>query len=163
MRSALITLAAVMMSSIAWAQPPQASATIEDGKMSTPIEIVKAFCATFPEEDGKVAIRRYFTPQTVWINEGVSKTTGIDEAIAFLERPNRSKSVAAVHFDMLAIAADGNRVLTERLDRFVRADGSEIAAIKVMGIFEVEGNHIVAWRDYADVVTAGKKIAADKR
>lgn len=52
---------------------------------------------------------------------------------------------------MLAIAADGNRVLTERLDRFVRADGSEVAAGKVMGIFEVEGVHIVAWRDYFDV------------
>ncbi|MGE7472037.1 limonene-1,2-epoxide hydrolase [Bosea sp. NPDC003192] len=130
--------------------------------MLTPIEVVKAFSAAIPEDDGKVAIRRYFTPQTVWVNEGVAKTTGIEEAIAFLERPNRSKSIAAVHFDMLAIAADGNRVLTERLDRFVRADGSEIAAFKVMGIFEVEGNHIVAWRDYFDV-NAGKKIAQDNR
>lgn len=129
--------------------------------MSTPIEIVKAFSDAIAEDDGKVAIRRYFTPKTVWVNEGVSRTTGIDEAIAFLERPNRSTSIAAVHFDMLAIAADGNRVLTERLDRFVRSDGSEIAAIKVMGIFEVDGDHIVAWRDYADV-NAGKKISADK-
>ncbi|MEL4887264.1 nuclear transport factor 2 family protein [Pectobacterium betavasculorum] len=124
--------------------------------MSTPTEIVAAFCAVFPENDGKVAIRRYFTPKTVWINEGISETTGIEEAIAFLERPNRSPSIAAVHFDILAIAADGNRVLTERLDRFVRADGSEIAAIRVMGIFEVEGDRIVAWRDYADV-NAGKE------
>lgn len=130
--------------------------------MSTPIEIVTAFCSLFPEEDGTSAIRKYFTPDTVWINEGISRTTGADEAIAFLKRPNRSPSIAAVHFDILAIAADGNRVLTERLDRFVRADGSEIAAIKVMGIFEVEGDRIVAWRDYADV-NAGKKITPDKR
>jgi len=52
------------------------------------------------------------------VKEGVSKTTGTEEAIAFLERPNRSPSIAAVRFDMLAIAADGNRVQTERLDRF---------------------------------------------
>jgi limonene-1,2-epoxide hydrolase len=32
----------------------------------------------------------------------------------------------------------------------------------VMGIFEVEGDHIVAWRDYFDV-NAGKKISGDKR
>jgi len=70
--------------------------------------------------------------------------------------------ISTVHVDMLAIAADGNRVLTERLDRLVRADGSEIAAIKAMGIFEVEGNHVVAWRDYADV-NAGNKISDDKR
>ncbi len=126
--------------------------------MPTPIETVKAFSAAISEDNGKVAIRRWFTPTTIWINEGVSKTTGIDEAIAFLERPGRSPEIAAVHFDMLAIAANGNKVLTERLDRFVRADGSEIAAIRLMGIFEVEGEHIVAWRDYADT-NAGAKIA----
>ncbi|WP_244476178.1 limonene-1,2-epoxide hydrolase family protein [Rhizobium sp. Leaf306] len=37
------------------------------------------------------------------------------KAINFLDRPERSPSIAAVHFDMQAIAADGNRVLTERL------------------------------------------------
>lgn len=162
MRSALIALAAVMISGVAWAQSPGTPVKTEDRRVSTPIEIVTAFCAKFPEDEGKAAIRKYFTSGTVWINEGISRTTGIDEAIAFLERPNRSPSIAAVHFDILAIAADGNRVLTERLDRFVRADGSEIAAIKVMGIFEVEDDRIVAWRDYADV-NAGKKITPDKR
>jgi limonene-1,2-epoxide hydrolase len=42
-------------------------------------------------------------------------------------------------------------VLTERLDRFERADGSEIGAAKVMGILELDGDCIVAWRDYFDV------------
>ncbi|PLR28731.1 limonene-1,2-epoxide hydrolase [Caulobacter zeae] len=130
--------------------------------MPTPIETVTAFSAAFPEDNGKAAIRRWFTPKTVWINEGVSKTTGIEEAIAFLERPSRSKAVAAVHFDILAIAADGNRVLTERVDRFVRADCSEIAAARLMGIFEVEGDKIVAWRDYFDINFA-TKVSADKR
>jgi len=124
---------------------------IRKNKMPTPIEIVTAFCAGFPEDGGKASIRRWFTNKTVWVNEGVSTTTGIEEAIAFLERPGRSPDIAAVHFDMLAIAVDGNRVLTERLDRFVRADGSEVAAVKLMGIFEVEGDCIVAWRDYFDV------------
>jgi limonene-1,2-epoxide hydrolase len=130
--------------------------------MPTPIETVTAFSAAISEDNGKTAIRRWFTPSTVWINEGVSSTTGIEQAIAFLERPSRSPEIAAVHFDMLAIAADGNRVLTERLDRFVRADGSEVAAIKVMGIFEVDGDHILAWRDYFDV-NFGKKLSDDKR
>jgi limonene-1,2-epoxide hydrolase len=39
---------------------------------------------------------------------------------------------------------------------FKRADGSEIGAAMVMGIFEVEGNPIVAWRDYYDVRNAEK-------
>lgn len=51
---------------------------------------------------------------------------------------------------MLSIAADGNKVLTERVDRFERADDSEIGAAKVMGILEVEGDKIIVWRDYFD-------------
>lgn len=126
--------------------------------MAAPIETVRAFCAAFSENHAEDAIRHWFTSKTVWINEGLSTTSGIEEAI---KRP-RSPDVAAVHFDMLAIAADGNSVLTERLDRFVRADGSEIAALKVMGIFEVEGDCIVAWRDYFDVNLA-KKMSRDQQ
>jgi limonene-1,2-epoxide hydrolase len=86
----------------------------------TPIETVTAFSAAYAQDNGKAAIRRWFTPRTVWVNEGVSTTTGMEEAIAFIDRPGRSPDIVAVHFDMLAIAADGNRVLTERVDRFVR-------------------------------------------
>ena len=130
--------------------------------MLTPIETVTAFSAAFAHNNGKNAIRWWFTPKTVWVNEGVSTTTGIEEAIAFIDRPGRSPEIAAVHFDLLAIAADGNRVLTERIDRFVRADGSTIAAVKLMGIFEVEGDCIVAWRDYFDV-NFEKKISVNQR
>ncbi len=122
--------------------------------MPTPIETVTAFCAAFSKDHGKSAVRQWFTPDTIWVNEGISVTTGIDEAIAALEAVEKSVGIKDAHFDMLAIAADGNRVLTERLDRFERADGSEIGSAMVMGIFEVEGDHIVAWRDYYDVRNA---------
>jgi len=162
MKYALVAMAAVMFSTGAWSQTCDTSSNIGDSKMPTPIETVTAFSAAFAEDNGKAAIRRWFTPKTVWVNEGVSITTGVEEAIAFLERPGRSPDIAAVHFDILAIAADGNRVLTERVDRFVRADGSEIAAAKLMGIFEVDGECIVAWRDYFDVNFA-KKISKDQQ
>ncbi|QND63545.1 SnoaL-like domain-containing protein [Mesorhizobium loti] len=124
--------------------------------MPTPIETVTAFCAAFSKDHGKSAVRQWFTPETVWVNEGVSVTTGIDEAISALEAVEKAVGIKDAYFDMLAIAADGNRVLTERLDRFERADGSEIGAAMVMGIFEVEGDRIVAWRDYYDVRNAEK-------
>ena len=57
---------------------------------------------------------------------------------------------------MLAIAADGNKVLTERLDRFERAYGSEIGAPTVMGILELDGDHIIARGDYFDLNFAQK-------
>jgi limonene-1,2-epoxide hydrolase len=119
--------------------------------MPTPIENVTAFFAAYPEAKGKVAIQRWFTPNTAWVNEGVATTTGIDEAIALIDALEKASGITTVRIEMLAIAADGNRVLTERLDRFERADGSEIGAAKVMGILELDGDHITAWRDYFDV------------
>lgn len=127
--------------------------------MPTPIENVTAFFAAYPENGGRVAIQQWFTPSTVWINEGVATTTGIDEAIAFIDALEQASGIATVRFEMLAIAADGNRVLTERLDRFERADGSEIGTTKVMGIVELDGDQIVAWRDYFDVNFAEKVSA----
>lgn len=124
--------------------------------MPTPIETVTAFCAAFSKDHGKSAVRQWFTPETVWVNEGVSVTTGIDEAIAAIAAVEKALGIKDGYFEILAIAADGKRVLTERLDRFERADGSEIGAAMVMGIFEVEGDHIVAWRDYYDVRAAEK-------
>src|SRR5882724_2443561 len=114
--------------------------------MPTPIDSVTAFFAALPEDKGKVAIQRWFTPSTVWVNEGVAITTGIDQAIALTDQLEKATGIATVRIEMLAIAADGNKVLTERLDRFERADGSEIGAVKVMGILELDGDHIIAWR-----------------
>lgn len=162
MKNVIIAMATLVFSTAVWSQPCDTSRKMKENSVPTPIEIVTAFSAAFSDDNGEGAIRKWFTPKTVWVNEGVSRTTGIEEAIAFLERPGRSPEITAVHFDMLAIAADGNRVLTERIDRFVRADGSTIAAVKLMGIFEVEGDCIVAWRDYFDVNFA-KKIPVNQR
>lgn len=71
-----------------------------------------------------------------------------------------SIGISTVHIDMLAIAADGQRVLTERLDGFERADGTKIGRVMIMGIFELEGDRIIEWRDYFDV-TAVQKFSAD--
>jgi limonene-1,2-epoxide hydrolase len=130
-----------------------------DTAMPTPIETVSAFCAAFVEDGGRLAVRRWFTPATRWVNEGVSITTGADEAITMIDGLETSMGISTVHIDMLAIAADGSRVLTERLDRFERADGSEIGRVMIMGIFELEGDKIVEWRDYFDV-TALQKFSA---
>jgi limonene-1,2-epoxide hydrolase len=54
-----------------------------------------------------------------------------------------------VEFEVLAIAADGGTVLTERVDTFFLPD-REIA-LPVMGTFEVADGRITAWRDYFDL------------
>ncbi|MGO4567036.1 limonene-1,2-epoxide hydrolase family protein [Rhizobium sp. 2YAF20] len=80
-------------------------------------------------------MRRWFTSDTVWENVGISCATGIDEAVGMIDEADKSMGIATVRIEMLAIATDGNRVLTERLDIFERADRSEIGRVTLMGIF----------------------------
>ena len=45
--------------------------------------------------------------------------------------------------------ADGDVVLTERVDHFVSPERT--VSLPVMGTFELEGGLIKAWRDYFDL------------
>ena len=58
--------------------------------------------------------------------------------------------MARIVVDIDAIAQDGNKVLTERVDRILDAQDGTIMAAPSLGIFEVEDGKIVAWRDYFD-------------
>ncbi|MGV2113779.1 limonene-1,2-epoxide hydrolase family protein [Agrobacterium salinitolerans] len=119
--------------------------------MLTPTEVVTNFCDVFPEDGGRTAVRRFFTPETVWTNVGISSTTGIEEAIGMIDQLEQTMDISTVRFELHAIAAQGSQVLTERLDIFYRADGMEIGRVMLMGIFEIDGDKITAWRDYADM------------
>jgi limonene-1,2-epoxide hydrolase len=56
----------------------------------------------------------------------------------------------SAEFEIVALAVTGNKVLTERVDRFV-INGKPIE-IAVMGTFEVGADgKITAWRDYFDM------------
>jgi limonene-1,2-epoxide hydrolase len=123
--------------------------------MPTPTETVEAFlgaCAASKEAMAD-AFRSYFTPDTIWENVGMMTTTGPEEALAIMDQFEAQLGCVTMVVDNLAIAAQGNKVLTERVDHLLKADGSEAMAARVMGIFEVENGKITAWRDYFD--TAG--------
>ena len=123
--------------------------------MPTAIETVTNFLDDCAKGNAELhqAFRTYFTPQTRYENIGWSDTTGIDEAIEIIRTFEKAIGMATFRVDMLAIAADGNRVLTERIDYMVDADGKDFMNLAVMGVFEVSDGKITAWRDYFD--TAG--------
>jgi limonene-1,2-epoxide hydrolase len=52
-------------------------------------------------------------------------------------------------WEIVQIAAAGNVVLTERIDRFIGADKK--VELPVMGAFEIRDGKIAAWRDYFDL------------
>lgn len=102
------------------------------------------------------AVRRWFTPQTVWENVGMSLTTGPDEALTVIDGM-KTAGIAAMRVENLAVAAVGNRVLTERIDYMVDANGNTRRVVRTMGIFEVsETGEIIRWSDYFDTAAFAK-------
>lgn len=63
-----------------------------------------------------------------------------------------------VDWKLLSLAVDGNKVLTERVDDF-GWQGRSIS-LPIMGIFEVEGGLIRAWRDYFDMAGYRTQLSA---
>lgn len=114
--------------------------------------IVNQFLAECGEgkDQMQAAFRRFFTPTTIWENVGLVTTVGADEAIALLDQFEKDVGPTHLIVEMLSIAASGDRVLTERVDHMVADDGRRIITLRLMGIFEISGGKIAAWRDYFD-------------
>ncbi|WP_060978187.1 MULTISPECIES: limonene-1,2-epoxide hydrolase family protein [Pseudomonadota] len=100
--------------------------------------------------DMLAAMDRRFTDETVWENVGLSRTVGFAEAKALMDGFAQMYPIESAEVIVHHIAAHGNVVLTERTDNFFDGEGQQIVSIKLMGVFEMDGPKIVAWRDYFD-------------
>jgi limonene-1,2-epoxide hydrolase len=110
--------------------------------------VVREFCATWARRDIP-ALLAFFTDDAVYHNiplAPVSGKDGIREVLNLFVPP-----AEAISFEILHLVAQGNVVLTERIDRFTMS-GKEIA-LPVAGVFELRNGKIAAWRDYFDFAT----------
>jgi limonene-1,2-epoxide hydrolase len=64
------------------------------------------------------------------------------------------KMADAIEFRVLHTASSGKVVMNERVDSFVYKGGKK-GSIPVVGVFEVNGGKVTAWRDYFDMKMAG--------
>lgn len=110
------------------------------------IALIKRFIELCPQGDTEEVIS-FFTEDAVWWNAPWSPIQG-HEAIRDAMRRG-SQMMEGLPWELRHIAASGDVVLTERVDRF-RAGGSEIN-VPCMGIFEIRDGLIAAWRDYWDL------------
>ncbi len=112
----------------------------------TPADLVRRFCGVWADGDLD-AIMAFFADDAVYHNIPVAPVTGRDairETIAGF-----TAGVDKLEFRVVNLAADGDVVLTERVDVFVT--GGRSIELPVMGTFEVADGRIVAWRDYFDL------------
>ena len=120
--------------------------------MATPSEILTQFLASWgrTREELDRAFDVFFEPSTVWENVGMATTVGIQEAGVLMDQFEAMTGVATYATDIVNIAENGNLVLTERIDYFIDRSGVELSQMRLMGIFEVKGDKVIAWRDYFD-------------
>lgn len=90
----------------------------------------------------------------VYHNIPMQKIEGREAAAGFIT----AMQPEAVNWEMISIAENGNKVLTERVDNF-DMPGNKKISLPVMGTFEIEDGLIKAWRDYFDLATFTSQMA----
>lgn len=114
----------------------------------TPEQIVLDFAALWEARDVEGVVQAT-TPDIVYANHPIPAMVGHEAVRAFV-KPNLERATGVEwKFLFIATTADGRTVLTERIDSFIFGDRRVDAPL--MGIFELEGDKIARWRDYADI------------
>jgi limonene-1,2-epoxide hydrolase len=119
-------------------------------------ETVREFCAAIDRKDLD-AVEALLDEKVVYHNIGSEPAVGREATLAAVKF--QFDMFDPIAFRIRNLAADGNTVLTERVDE-VTANGIT-APVPVMGTFEVEGDAIVQWRDYFDMGLTGKLMAGE--
>ncbi|SVA58195.1 uncharacterized protein METZ01_LOCUS111049, partial [marine metagenome] len=101
------------------------------------------------------SVTDFFSEDVFYHNIPMEPLNGKEEASAFVKGLSDCESI---NWELIAIAEEGNMVLTERIDNFNFKDGRKIS-LPVMGTFEIEDNKIKQWRDYFDLETFQKQIS----
>src|SRR3546814_15311426 len=122
-----------------------------------PCQIFQSFIGEWA--GGVEAVKRsfanYLAEDVRYENVGATLVTNRTEACELIE--HFASGLDSVGVDMLAIAQDGDRVFTERVDYLYRSDGSIIKIFRIMGIFVVRAGKISEWRDYFHLVETDRK------
>ena len=114
--------------------------------MSEPLDIVTKFCASWSKLDFD-EMAGSFTDDAVYHNIPVDPVVGRDAIRAAFD--TFTTGWDRVDFEIRHIVAQGPLVMTERIDHFVSSERT--VSLPVMGVFELEGDRIKAWRDYFDI------------
>lgn len=118
--------------------------------MPCPDEIVRAMCAAWshPDRDPD-RVGAYFAEDAVYQNLPMPPIVGRAAVRDFVTR--FLTTFDAIRIDIHHQISSGTVVMNERTD-VLHGPGREIA-LPVMGVFEIGGGVITAWRDYYDMGT----------
>jgi limonene-1,2-epoxide hydrolase len=123
---------------------PEANPALEAQKE----KIVSDFCAAWSARDPDTLMPFLDTDIEYHMFEGRPPIMGTEEFSTQL-RPFMA-GMREITWDILRSCTMGDIVLNERIDHFLRAEGSEAPDnhFHVVGVFLVRGGKIIYWKDY---------------
>lgn len=126
--------------------------------MSEPVETVRQFCDLMAKRDPG-ALRPYLADDVVYQNTGMPASVGV---AAVLENLGGQFAMFPDSYEYRTknIAADGDVVLTERVDMIKGPDG-QLHGVPVMGTFVLRGGKISRWTDYFDTALIGRMMSGE--
>ena len=118
--------------------------------MLSPAQAVELFMAAFieawPTGDASGLVD-FFSDDAVYHNIPLEAARGKEAIRATIE--GFMDMGGSVEVDVTHLVAAGDLVVVERVDHFTRS--GERSSLPMVGIFEIEGGQIRAWRDYFDL------------
>lgn len=112
------------------------------------VGVIREFCTAWSGLDTD-RMMSYFTDEPTYHNMPGPPAVGREAVRGTIER--FLKSWQKTDWDLLNIASAGNVVFAERLDR--TDSGGKHIDLPCVGVFEMDGRKIRAWRDYFDMAT----------
>ncbi len=100
----------------------------------------------------------YFTEDAVWWNSPWQPVKGREAIRETLRRG--ALTMQALPWELRHIVADGDLVMTERVDHFMVRGA--LVSVPCMGVFEFRDGKIFAWRDYWDLKQFERQVPAEK-
>lgn len=117
--------------------------------------IVRRFIADWSSLDAD-RLAAYFTEDGVYHNMPMQPVAGKAALRKFIAAFIANWD--STHWEILNFAVDGERVYVERIDRMI-VDGKPVN-LPCFGVLEMRGGKIAEWRDYFDMATYTKAVAA---
>jgi len=116
--------------------------------MSDNIQIIRNFIDDWSTLDA-ARLADYFTEDGCYHNMPVEPVSGKENVAGFIA--GFISNWKATQWDLLNIAASGDVVIAERVDRTQTSNGD--VDLPCVGVFEMENGKIKVWRDYFDMNT----------
>jgi limonene-1,2-epoxide hydrolase len=116
------------------------------------VEIVRTFFEAYGDtyQDVRNSFERYLSENCEWVNPGMPTAHGRNAILELLDASHKALGLEGTPVTIRNVAGNENIVFVERVDKLVGPGGHVLLDLPVVGVFEVEGDRIVRWREYAD-------------